>query len=472
MPQRLWCQDKRQSILKGTVVGERIGEGIFGALTKNFGDRLKTKLREAREARVLIRCLIYANFCLSSERVRKGMGVISTAVITHPQKQPNLNIRPTHYASPMEKWDVAIVGAGPAGLSAAVHAAMEGVSVIVLDRKKAIGLPVRCGEGSFYEIMEELNIGRGFVVEKLDTFRFILPNGDVIEVRSPIESMSIDRSILEKELAMKAARYGTVISVASTVLSVKNNCVHLANGEVVRAKVIIIADGVESRIGRSLGLNTHLLPKDLGVCAQYTVANADIDRGSAEIYLGNRIAPRGYVWVVSRGDEAHIGILVSGEYGHMARKLLDDFIGRKFSSARAIKYITGCVPQSLPVENFALKNVLFAGDAARFSGALGGGGIHNALLSGKYAGICAGRSILRNKIEDAQMYRKLWKKHYIALLRGYRMKERLFGGDDSTIVRFFSRARPVLHLLKYRFFGNLALKLWLGDFSSQHRRGV
>ena len=55
-------------------------------------------------------------------------------------------------------YDLAVVGAGPAGSNAARIAAKKGLSVIVLDKRQEIGSPVRCGEGLNIEFFLKENI--------------------------------------------------------------------------------------------------------------------------------------------------------------------------------------------------------------------------------------------------------------------------------------------------------------------------
>jgi digeranylgeranylglycerophospholipid reductase len=45
-----------------------------------------------------------------------------------------------------EEYDIIVVGAGPAGSMAARFAAEQGVSVIMLEKDRDVGYPVRCGE--------------------------------------------------------------------------------------------------------------------------------------------------------------------------------------------------------------------------------------------------------------------------------------------------------------------------------------
>ena len=82
-----------------------------------------------------------------------------------------------------QKYDVIVVGAGPTGLTFARLAASDGLSVLLLDKKKKIGSPVRCGEAvaandlhSFFQPRKE------WINTKIDTFCFVPPNKNVITI--------------------------------------------------------------------------------------------------------------------------------------------------------------------------------------------------------------------------------------------------------------------------------------------------
>ena len=74
---------------------------------------------------------------------------------------------------------------------------------------------------------------------------------------------------------------------------------------VVRAKVVIAADGVESQVGKWAGINTTCKAHEVDVCAQYLMTGlADIDLTYCNFYLGHQIAPRGYAWVFPKGHDS------------------------------------------------------------------------------------------------------------------------------------------------------------------------
>ena len=79
--------------------------------------------------------------------------------------------------------DVLVVGAGPAGTSAAYTAVGTGAEVVVVERRSSVGLPVQCAEYIPAQLLEKVGQERGFVVQRLRGMRTILPDGEVKEIR-------------------------------------------------------------------------------------------------------------------------------------------------------------------------------------------------------------------------------------------------------------------------------------------------
>jgi digeranylgeranylglycerophospholipid reductase len=155
--------------------------------------------------------------------------------------------------------------------------------------------------------------------------------------------------------------------------------------------------------------------------------------------VGPCYAPGGYVWVFPKGDGiANVGIGVLGsKIGRRTgypKKLLDKFIGenREFEKAKIVEHISRTVPVSLPLERTYMNGLLVAGDAAHLTDPITGGGIINAMVSGKLAGGVAAKHV-HERMELSE-YEKLWKKELEAsLIRDYIVKERFVNMSDETL---------------------------------------
>ena len=145
----------------------------------------------------------------------------------------------------------------------------------------------------------------------------------------------LDRKFFDRELVWKAAEAGADVAVKTRASSpiMENGCVKGAKVECcgkvtqVTADVVIAADGVESKFSRWCGIETTVPLRDIMSSVQYVMADVDIDEHSTVFYLGNEIAPEGYLWVFPKGKRtANVGIGISGKKsgeGHRAKDYLD-----------------------------------------------------------------------------------------------------------------------------------------------------
>ncbi len=96
------------------------------------------------------------------------------------------------------KYDVVVVGGGPAGAIAARTAASKGLKTLLVEKRSSIGDPVRCGEGLNQAVCKEFGIKPTEYFNRTDFFDYISPGGKVIRFNSP--SYTIDRRLFDKDL--------------------------------------------------------------------------------------------------------------------------------------------------------------------------------------------------------------------------------------------------------------------------------
>ncbi len=304
-----------------------------------------------------------------------------------------------------EHFDCIVVGAGPAGSTAAATLAENGAEVLLLEKDPEIGVPLSCAEGISTTGLNRFVIPDAeWINAHIHRALLVSPSGEKLMVHHPHAGFILNRKIFDKRLAEKASSQGATVRTDACAVGLMDQdgagfrgVRVLENGreKEYRAKVIIGADGVESLVGRWAGVDSSLRLDQVESAAQYLLSEVDVEPDCVEFHLGRQVAPGGYGWVFPKGeDSANIGLaLAPHRTKQKARELLDLFVKRRFSRFRIIELTMGAVPSFDRRKSLVKHNVLLVGDAGRLVDSLSGAGISNALLSGKMAGEVAGKFI-------------------------------------------------------------------------------
>ena len=327
--------------------------------------------------------------------------------------------------------DVVVVGAGPGGSMAAKFAAMGGLDVIVLEKKAEIGSPLRCAEGVSKKWFDSVGIefDESWISSRIQRMKFVSPSGfTFVSDESGNDGSGrgyvLERHLFDKALARQAVEAGAKIMMRTSCRDVIRKDGRLVGikademGELVEiyAKCVVAADGFESQVARWAGLDTSLEMKDIDTCIQYRMTNVDVDSNTCEFRIGSA-SPGGYVWIFPKGEGiANVGIGLQAtrcQNGIGPKYYLDKFISEdpRLKDGQVMEIVGGGVSTSKPVSATA-DNLIAVGDAARFINPLTGGGIHEACISGMYAGNtlvkCASIGSFSKK--DLVGYEEMWEK--------------------------------------------------------------
>ncbi|UCG69784.1 MAG: NAD(P)/FAD-dependent oxidoreductase [Thermoplasmata archaeon] len=344
-------------------------------------------------------------------------------------------------------YDVVVVGAGPAGSVAARFAAEVGASCLIIDKKREIGKPVRCAEVVAGGLPEDFGMKNSseWLINEAHYLNLISPKGRIVRIKtSPYVGYVLDRTAFERELLEMAVESGSELLLGKTVTDLVPEGVAIGD-EVLKAKIIIAADGVDSRIGRMAGINTKSRLGELGSCAQHTLVNIDVDSDCLEFYLGSTFSPGGYAWVFPKSkNEANVGVGLLNAGKQHAVDVLKKFVDLKFQNAKSIRFLSGCVPSNLPPKECVKNNVIAVGDAARQVNPFTGAGIANAFIAGRIAGRLCGEMAVKNRsLSHLKEYDALWRNAMEKkLIKSNRLKNRVLLGDRN-IERFFFMLRII-----------------------------
>ncbi len=332
-------------------------------------------------------------------------------------------------------YDIVVVGAGPSGSWTARVAAEDGAAVLVVEKKRAIGEPLSCAEGVSKPVLNAIVRPKpSWIAAEVAGAIVTTPGGRSFKIEHPDAGYILERKIFDRDLAAMAVEAGAKLltNVEAVDLIMEKGCArgvvvsHRGKKTAVRSKIVVGADGVNSRVARWAKIDEGLSPKDCHACAEYLLGDIDVELGYTEFIAGNEIAPGGYAWIFPKSPRtANVGLGISP---HVSKKrpfeYLDLLVEKRFPGASRLETVSGTVPTS-PTERLVADGVMLVGDAARVADPITGGGIANGLLSaimaGRVAAECSKKGVVTRGALSA--YEKEWSKSHGRELR-YRSKAR------------------------------------------------
>ncbi|MEM0475259.1 MAG: NAD(P)/FAD-dependent oxidoreductase [Candidatus Norongarragalinales archaeon] len=324
-------------------------------------------------------------------------------------------------------FDAIVIGAGPGGTAFARVAAQSGLSVLVLDKRKEIGSPVRCGEGigKHWHGKLKLPLRGGAVAAKIVGAKLFAPNGKSVVVKNPqSKGFVLERKIFDKYMAIEAARAGARIlpKTIATELIRENGKIagvkaRTFDDEVVefRAPLLVSAEGMEAKIARQAGFADAVAGLyDTDSCFEYELANVECEP-LIEIWFSNIYAKRGYVWVFPKSRHvANVGIGVGGATGLNPKERLDKFIAahpERFKNAEIVEVKAGNIWVGPPLKEFVQNNFMVIGTAAHQVDPIHGGGMALAIEAGTIAAEVAAKAARTKDFSKRTLaeYEKRWR---------------------------------------------------------------
>ncbi|MBU2444384.1 MAG: NAD(P)/FAD-dependent oxidoreductase [Bacteroidetes bacterium] len=394
-----------------------------------------------------------------------------------------------------KEYDIIVVGAGPAGTTAARFAAEQGVSVLVLEKDRDVGYPVRCGEAASKDGIEQfIEPNPKWIASTISSFILVAPDETEVKLNFDRRGYVLERRIFDYELAKIASRSGAEIITKAYVHDLLRNgdgicgvkIEHEGEKKEIKSKIVIAADGVESRIGRFAGINTTTHFSDMECCVQYTVSNINLENSSCYFYFGSKYPPGGYLWIFPKGNNSvNIGLGIGGNQAKKRSPLsyLNEFIETKYPNISRLTVVSGGVPCSVTLKEIVKQNVMLCGDAAHQVNPLSGGGIVSGMIGGSICGRIAGEAIKKNNLTHLKNYPKEWhqrvgKKHemYYRVKTGiYKFTDEKLNSIAHSAIKIPDEKRTLGGIFKIALFDQPGLlidiaKLFIPDLSLENKR--
>jgi geranylgeranyl reductase family protein len=354
------------------------------------------------------------------------------------------------------EWDLLVIGAGPAGSSAAAEAASRGLRTLVVDAKTRLGEQPHCGEFVPRLLLNDVHLGEGTVVQPVSGMVTVLIDQDLWSsdqtidrfahrdaqgaanqpgpmhgrplntTTTPSPGFLIDRVRLDRNLARRAVAAGAVVFSGARLTDYDGVGWNIAlQGRSVRVqpRYVIAADGAMSRAASCCGLTP---PQTLAGLQAEVPLRSPLDH--TYVFL-NRKFLHGYGWLFPKQTVANVGVGVASGDGITPRRsltlLTEWLLSRDLIGPGRLALSGGLIPVSGLRERLVMDNVLFCGDAAGLTHPITGAGIPQALRSGRAAGRAAALASQTDSQEPLHEYEADIRGTYGGILEHARSKRDL-----------------------------------------------
>ncbi|MEU1376200.1 geranylgeranyl reductase family protein [Streptomyces triculaminicus] len=309
-------------------------------------------------------------------------------------------------------WDVVVVGAGPAGASAARAAAAAGRRVLLLEKAE---LPryKTCGGGIIGPSRDALPPGFQLPLrDRVHAVTFSL-DGKLTRTRRSKGMLFglINRPEFDAALVESAKEAGAEVRTGVAVSKVEQHgpavpdrrtvAVVLSDGETLHARAVVGADGSAGRIGAHVGVKLEQV--DLGLEVEIPVPATVAEDWAGRVHIDWGPIPGSYGWVFPKGDTLTVGVISARGEGAGTKRYLEDFVARLglagFEPSISSGHLTRCRTDDSPLSR---GRVIVCGDAAGLLEPWTREGISFALRSGRLAGEWAVRIAEAQDAVDAR----------------------------------------------------------------------
>lgn len=343
----------------------------------------------------------------------------------------------------MKNYEVIVIGAGLAGLQAALLLGKRGHSVLLLDRKKDLDRSIHTTGIFVRRTLEDFDLPADCLGPPVRHVTLYSPQRRSMELVSPHDEFRVGRmGPLYQRFLQQACRAGVEWMPATgyvehvpmkdeTLVRLETaRCSHS-----VRTRYIIGADGANSRVGRDLGLDVN---REWIVGVEEVLRGIPLDGPPRfRCFLDPKLAPGYLAWLVHDGEEVHLGV-----GGYAARfdpmKALRDFRSSvnglvDLSNARLIERRGGRIPVGGVLRRIANERGLLVGDSAGAVSPLTAGGLDPCLRLSTFAARVVGDyletgdsralSAYSGELFRSRFISRLWMRRLIARVQAPAMIE-------------------------------------------------
>ena len=345
-------------------------------------------------------------------------------------------------------YDIVVVGAGPAGSSAAFQASKNGAKVALLEKEESVAETVRTSGVTWIQNIKEFGIPDD-CFNPIKNYSFCSPNNEVTISDSIPQAAVLDVRKTYRWLAQQAKEKGADIFIKTIVKDVIKN----KNGDIIGViansaeeemsffgKIVIDASGFGSVVGKSMGLVTQW--ERFGAGAEYEVKAENVDPETWWLMVGQKYSPAGYAWIfpVSK-DTVRIGVGVgkpesSIDPTERLKELMESKQGpiKKLGKITPIEFHYGLIPNDGLSRKTVYNNLIMVGDSAGQANPLVLEGIRYAIKFGRVAGKVSAEALKSGKTDEMALmpYEENWRKEIESKIKSAgKVQDRWMGLSDE-----------------------------------------
>ena len=324
-----------------------------------------------------------------------------------------------------QRFDIVVVGGGPAGLSAAYTAAKAGAKVVLFEKDQSIAHNIRTSGVTWISEMERLDIPSTFY-NPIQNYRFVSPSNDIIIRGDAAKSCVLDVRAAYQHLAFLAASEGAQLMIKSIVTDVIKEGQRVAGVKAstpagkltVHSRLVIDASGFSTSVGRKAGVVGQW--KRYGVGAEYECYCDDIDSTTWVLMVGQNYSDAGYAWLFPLSkNRVRVGVGIGRPESNVEpldklNKIIEkrlkplDAIGDGKIQPLELHY--GFIPNEGVRHSSIADGLIMVGDSAGQSNPLVLEGIRYAIEFGRLAGKVGADSLSHNSDRESLLeYERSWK---------------------------------------------------------------
>lgn len=297
-------------------------------------------------------------------------------------------------------YDIAIVGGGPAGLSAAYSASQQGAKVALFEKDPSFGHNVRTSGVSWIKEMEKYKISSEFY-NPIKNFVFISPCNEIKISGKDDSACVLDVKKTYQLLASMAAAAGANLFVKSQVTNISKDPITKTNTlkvnttsgpKSIEAKLVIDASGFSSFIAKKLGYVTEW--QRYGAGAEYECYCDNVDESTLTLMVGSIYSEAGYAWVFPLSkNRVRIGVGIGKPNSHVdpigkLNGLLADRVNPlgNMGKIQPLEFHFGLIPNQGLRTRSTYEGLIMVGDTVGQANPLVLEGIRYAIEFGRLAG--------------------------------------------------------------------------------------